>query len=304
MGPARLSRPGRPGERFAVCAILLGIAFGKPLWDWGCFVAGSDLFSHGWFVPFISLYLIWLKRKELPAASAPAPGWAALWGGIGALALAAYWGLAWRLGPLDPNDYLALTTFSLWCCLVGAGCLCLGTQPLRAVAFPVAFLLFMVPLPTAWANGIEVFFQHTSAYAASGLIQLSGTPLVREGLVLRLPGIVLQVGQECSGIHSSLVLFMTSLLAGHLFLRSPWRRAVLVFAVIPLGILRNGFRIFTIAMLCVHVRPEMIGSVLHRRGGPLFFVLALVPFFLLVWYLRRREAGGSRRPAALELSRE
>jgi exosortase/archaeosortase family protein len=102
-----------------------------------------------------------------------------------------------------------------------------------------------------------------------------------------LPGIVIQVAQECSGIRSSLVLFITSLLASYLFLKSPWRRAVLVSLVIPLAILRNGFRILVIGLLCVYVGPQMINSVIHHRGGPLFFALSLIPLFLLLWWLRK-----------------
>jgi len=104
-----------------------------------------------------------------------------------------------------------------------------------------------------------------------------------------LPGFSLDVAPECSGIHSSLVLLITSLLAGHLFLRVPWKRAVLTLAVIPLAILRNAVRILTIGELCVHVSPTMINSYIHRRGGPIFFAFSLVPFFLLLYYLRRSE---------------
>ena len=119
---------------------------------------------------------------------------------------------------------------------------------------------------------------------------------MRHGTIFELPGIVLQVAQECSGIRSSWVLFITSLLASHLFLESPWRRFVLVAFVIPLGILRNGFRVFVIGMLCVHVGPHMIDSVIHHQGGPLFFALSLVPLFLLLWWLRRGEQrAGCRR---------
>ena len=92
---------------------------------------------------------------------------------------------------------------------------------------------------------------------------------------------------ECSGIHSSLVLFITSLLAGYLLLNSPWKRAVLVLAVVPLALLRNGLRIVTIGQLCVHVSPDMINSYIHRKGGPIFFALSLIPFFLLLLFLRR-----------------
>jgi exosortase/archaeosortase family protein len=82
---------------------------------------------------------------------------------------------------------------------------------------------------------------------------------------------------------------LTSILAGNLFLKTPWRRFALVAFVIPLAILRNGFRILVIALLCVNVGPQMIHSVIHRRGGPLFFALSLIPLLLLLWWLRRSE---------------
>jgi exosortase len=128
-----------------------------------------------------------------------------------------------------------------------------------------------------------------SAEAAALFFSIAGTPMVREGTVFELPGIAIQVARECSGIHSSWVLFITGLLASHLFLRTRWRKIVLVAFVIPLGILRNGFRIFVIGMLCVHIGPYMIGSMIHRQGGPFFFALSLVPLFLLLLWLRRRE---------------
>ena len=98
-----------------------------------------------------------------------------------------------------------------------------------------------------------------------------------------------RVAQECSGIRSSWVLFISSLIASHMFLRTRWRRLVLVAFVIPLGIIRNGFRIVVIGLLCVHVGPHMIDSIIHRRGGPFFFVLSLVPLTLLLWWLRSQE---------------
>ena len=118
---------------------------------------------------------------------------------------------------------------------------------------------------------------------------------MRDGTVFQLPNIAIQVAQECSGIRSSWVLFITSLLAANLFLNSTWRRAVLVAFVIPLGIVRNGLRVFVIGVLCVHFGPHMIRSVIHRRGGPVFFAIALVPLFLLLLWLRRAEGTENRR---------
>src|ERR1051325_5116946 len=97
---------------------------------------------------------------------------------------------------------------------------------MRHLGFPASFLVLMVPFPSALTNWIEMFFQHTSADAASFLFNLTGMPVFREGLVFHLPGIAIEVAKECSGTHSTLVLFITSLLAGHLFLRSRWKKTL------------------------------------------------------------------------------
>jgi exosortase/archaeosortase family protein len=120
-----------------------------------------------------------------------------------------------------------------------------------------------------------------------------------------LPHVIsITVAQECSGIRSTWVLIITSLLASYLFLRSPWRRALLVAIVVPLGVARNAFRILVLALLCVHEGPHMIDSPLHHRGGPIFFALSLVPLFALLWCLRRGEWKWEQREAAGEGAEE
>ena len=160
---------------------------------------------------------------------------------------------------------------------------------MRAAAFPLAYLIFMVPMPDAMADALETASKYASAEVANVLFHLSGTPILRAGLVFQLPNITIEVAQECSGIRSSWVLLMTSILAANLFLKTPWKRIVLVAFIIPLAILRNGFRILVIGLLCVNIGPQMIHSVIHRRGGPVFFALSLIPLFVLLWWLRRGE---------------
>ena len=265
----------------------LALCFAKPLYDLVRFALQNELSSHLPAIPFISLYFVWLNKRSRIGVSKPFRRLALFPLAAGLSALAGYWTLA---GPALPqNDYLALTIFA-FVALVWASCLLiLGRDTVRSAAFPIAFLLLMVPMPMFLQDAIEVFFQHTSAVAAWLMLKATGTLVFRDGLEFRVPGMTMVVAQECSGIRSSLVLFITSLVAGHLFLRSPWKKAVLVCAVIPLGILRNGFRILTIAQLCIHVNPEMINSPIHRRGGPIFFLLFLIPFFLMLYFLRRSE---------------
>jgi exosortase C (VPDSG-CTERM-specific) len=178
---------------------------------------------------------------------------------------------------------------SFLCWFWGACLGLLGLNLMGQVAFSAGFLLFLVPLPVGLLANIDTFLQHTSAVTAEAFFSLAGEPVVRDNLDMHLPGFSLTVAPECSGIHATIVLLITSVLAAHLFLRRVWTRSVLVLAVIPLAILRNGFRIFVIGELCVHVSPEMINSPIHRKGGPLFFALSLIPFFLWLIFLRKMD---------------
>ena len=282
-----LPRPQR--LRIGACVVWIvavTVAFGQPLTRLMLHAAQSELHSYIPLVPLVAGYLLFIRRGSLEPAYRSSIGGTVILGGIGVAALAA--GTAWR-GSLSVNDGLALMALAYVSVVAAGGFLFLGSKWMAAAAFPVAFLIFMVPLPDAVVNLLETASVLGSADVSAFLFRITGTPLVRDGTVFMLPGIVLEVAQECSGIRSSWVLFITSLVASHLFLESPWRRIVLVAFVIPLAIVRNGFRILVIGLLCVHVGPHMIDSVIHRRGGPLFFVLSLGPLFLLLVWLRRQE---------------
>jgi exosortase C (VPDSG-CTERM-specific) len=277
---------------FFAFAILLAVAFGQPLGSLARHAAATHLHSHILLIPFISAYLLFIGRAQLPKEYAFSLQWVALLlvGGVAALL-----GGAGLFNPLlSENDSLSLMALSFVCLLAAGGFLFMGSKWMAAAAFPFGFLIFMIPLPDAVVNWLETASKLASAEVAALLFSITGTPMLRDGAVFQLPGIALEVAQECSGIRSSWVLFITSVLASFLFLKSSWRRVVLVAFVIPLGILRNGIRILTIGLLCVHVGPEMINSIIHNQGGPLFFALSLGPLFLLLWWLRRDERKAQR----------
>jgi exosortase C (VPDSG-CTERM-specific) len=264
----------------------LTLLFIQPLTRLMLYAARSDLHSHIILVPFITAYLLFLQRGRSSAAYRASIAGTITMGGIGIGALAAE--IVWR-ARLSVNDGLALIALAFVSLVAAGGLQFLGSKWMASRAFPIAFLIFMVPLPDAAVDRLERASMVASADAAGIYFDLTGTPVVRHDTVFELPGIVFRVAQECSGIRSSWVLFISSLLASHLFLRTRWRRVALVAFVIPLGILRNGFRILVIGLLCVHVGPHMIDSVIHHRGGPLFFALSLIPLFLLAWWFRRQE---------------
>lgn len=285
-----------PLRRFSLAAGILVICFAYPLWELVRFAMASAMYSYILLVPLISAWLIWRKRRSLPISTDPSRVKAGLFLAGGVLTLILAWcGWHYKWTPLN-HENLIFMMVAFVLCLFGLCHWFQGKAMMRAIAFPVGFLIFLVPLPDAALRVIDSGLQAGSAQIAAGLFWVSGTPCLRDGLIFQLPGIRLLIGPECSGIHSTLVLFIASLLAGHLFLRSPWRRFVLACFVIPLGMLRNGFRVFVIGQLCVHVGPQMINSYIHRKGGPIFFALALIPFFAFLWMLyqsetRRRKAG-------------
>lgn len=290
----RTGLPENPTDRRKFIAAISGlmVVFSLPLYRLVHFALQSELFSHVILVPFISLYLVWMKRHELPPASRPDRRLAILPLVAGGALLVIY--LAMEM-PLV--DSLALSMLSLVLLLAGICACFLGPKTLRSLAFPLGFLLVMVPLPTAVTAWIQTALQNSSADAAHMFFLLGGTSVFREETYFELPGMRLLVAPECSGIHSTLALFITSLLAGYFFLRSPGKRIVLALAIIPIAILRNGLRIFVVGELCVHIGPEMIDSYIHRQGGPIFFILSLLPFFLILLGLKKSEQPRAK-PAA------
>lgn len=274
-------------------AVLCGL-FYRPLSALINFARGSELYSYVLLMPFVSVYLVMSKKSGVRVGG---DGKSA---GIASALLISgllFWQLP-RFGGAQPSLqnslFIAISSFVLT--VIGCAVFFLGTEFVKTNLLPIGLLFFLAPLPSALESGIETFFQHTSADAAHGLFVLARTTLYREGLALNLPGITLEVARECSGIRSSLILFISSLIAGYLFLSNPWKRLILTVFVIPLGIVRNGFRIFTIGQLCVYVSPSMVDSWVHRKGGPLFFVLSLIPFFGLLVYLARTESRRKKAP--------
>jgi exosortase C (VPDSG-CTERM-specific) len=271
---------------FALFFLILALCFSIPLLDLAQFAIRSDLYSHILLIPFVSLYFLCRRRHQLVLNSRPSASLALppLTAGCTILILSI---LPSALSEMQPQDYLALMTFAALSFLWGGLLLFYGTATLRAAAFPLLLLVFIVPFPLSLQHRIESVLQLTSAMAASLFFQISGTPVLQEGTIFHLPGFSLKVARECSGIHSSLVLFVTGLVMAQFLLTGFWKKLLLVLFVLPLSIVRNGIRIFIIGELCLHVGPQMIHSFIHTYGGPIFFVISLVPLFLLLRILMK-----------------
>ncbi len=113
------------------------------------------------------------------------------------------------------NDQLAIAMFSAVVIWVGCFVLCYGMRVLRTGLFPVLFLFLMVPIPDFPLDRFIFWLQTWSAEVSYAVFQMVGVPILRSGFTFALPGVVVEVAKECSGIRSSLVLLITSLLRLH-----------------------------------------------------------------------------------------
>ena len=180
----------------------------------------------------------------------------------------------------------ALAVLLIW---VGGFVSAYGVSAAREAAFPLLFLLLMIPLPERFLNWTIELLQRGSTEISYLLFNLVGVPALKQGFVISVPGISIEVAAECSGIRSSLALLITCLLAAHLYLRTPWKIAVFILLVLPLSIIKNGIRIVTLTLLSLYVDPRFLTGSFHRDGGFVFFLLALLLLFPVFLALERSE---------------
>jgi len=200
----------------------------------------------------------------------------------------------WKSAFLAPDVELSLNMLALVLWWIAAFFVCFGASAFRRSIFPLCFLFWLVPLPERALNAIVNLLRQGSVIAAHCLFWLARVPVTHDGMLVQIPGLTLEVAPECSSIRSSLVLVVTTMVVAQLLLRSPWRKALVVAAAIPLSIAKNGLRIFTIAMLGTKVDPGFLTGRLHSQGGFVFFSVALAAIFLLLWMMRRGEENSER----------
>lgn len=191
---------------------------------------------------------------------------------------------------LERNDYLSLMTFSSLIFWMGGFVLFYGIRAFRIGAFPLLFLIFLVPIPDFIMEKIIFLLQIGSTEATYVFLKLTGVPFLREGVVFHLPGISIEVAKECSGIRSSIALFIMGVILSNMFLQTGWRRIVLILSVFPLAIIKNGIRIVTLTLLALYIDESFItNSKLHSEGGIIFFLIALSLLAPILWLLRKSE---------------
>jgi exosortase len=272
-------------NRLSFLLLLAAVAwFWQPLVSLFSLTQQQEHYSHIVLIPWLSLYVLYLDRKVIFASREWSPWLGSLVIGIGAWC---YWSA--NVVSFAP-DQLSMSILALVVMCWGIAVSCFGVTLCRKVSLGLLFLLFMVPFPSFLLDAIIGFLQRSSAEATDVIFSALGVPVFRQGFVFSLSNFTIHVAEECSGIRSALSLFITSLVAGHLFLRSAWAKMGLVTIVVPLAIIKNAFRIVGLSLLANYVDPTFItDSAVHRYGGIPLFGLSLIVLFSLAWLLWRVE---------------
>jgi exosortase len=259
----------------AVVAILIGLyAPVFPLWL-------DDLwhdpnYSHVFIVPIISGFVIWQRRRVL--AAVPVQG---SWRGV-PLILAGV--VALIAGDIGAENFL--TRSSLIAILAGLILFHFGSPMLRALAFPVGFFLFMVPMPGIFFYATTAWLQNVAAESGAWVLDLLGVPILLDGNVIHLSRITLGVTEACSGIRSLITLVALGVAWAYLMLPRFWMQVVLVASVLPITIVSNAGRIVMTGLVGRWFGIEYAEGFFHFVSGWLVFVLALLCFLAVHGVLR------------------
>lgn len=228
-------------------------------------------FSHGFLVPLFSAYVIWQKRNQIAKVVAK-PSWSGL--------VFLFCGILLLLvGEMGAELFLART--SLLLLLAGIIILYFGWTFFRSVLFPWAFLLLMIPIPAILFNKITFPLQLLASRLAAVVLPVFGVPVLREGNIINLASIALEVAEACSGIRSLMSLLTLAIMYGYLMDKRSRVRWVLAISAVPIAVAANSIRVIGTGLLVQYWDPEKAEGYFHESWGWLTFVTSLFMLYLL-----------------------
>lgn len=222
--------------------------------------------GHGFFVPVVAAFVVWQRREQLMQIECK-PAWWGIW--------ILLWGVAQSfVGTLGAELFLQRT--SILITLVGMLLVFGGTKLVKALAFPLLLLPFMIPFPAVIYNQITFPLQLFASSVAESTLEFLGIPVLRDGNVLELASQKLTVVEACSGIRSLMSLLFLSLVYSYLFDKKVWMRWALLAATVPLAILANAGRVTITGILSEEVSPELAHGFFHSLEGWVIFIIDIV----------------------------
>ncbi len=256
---------------YALVALLLAFLYYrigvKLLTDW----YNIPDYSHGFLVPFFSLFLLWDKRVELRSIPI-SPSWKGLFlvvAGICVLILGVY------------GAELFLSRTSLVLLLAGLVWTFAGRAMLNAIKFPLLVLLLAIPFPDIIFTQITFPLQLLATDLASAILPVFGVPVLHDGNIIQLPVMKLEVAEACSGIHSLMSLFALSVFYGYFLERKTSRRLFLAFVSIPIAVAVNALRIVGTGLCVQFWDPDKALGFFHEFSGWVMFCISLFLLYLV-----------------------
>jgi exosortase len=234
-------------------------------------------YGHGFFIPVFSGYVLWRERKRWMKSEIKPSNFGMLWM-LGAVGLLLAGSLAAEL---------FTSRLSLVVLLAGMILFLAGWKLLRAVSFPLGFLVFMIPLPVIIYNQITFPLQLIASRFATFWLELVGVPVLRDGNILILSNYSLEVVEACSGIRSLMALVSLAIAYGYLVEPRRWVRCAIVIFMLPSAIVSNAIRIMGAGVLAHRFGPTAAEGFLHEFSGWVIFLAALLLMFGCHRILRR-----------------
>jgi exosortase len=228
-------------------------------------------YSYGFFVPLFSVLWCWMHR-DLWTGRRICPSNSGLIAIVSALALLV-------VGTLGAEVFLQ--RISLILLLGGLIAYFAGWGLLRSFLAPWLFLFLMVPLPAIVFNEVAFPLQLLASRLSTSCLEVFHIPVLREGNVIILPSITLDVAEACSGIRSLMSLITLAIFYGSLAERRNWMRWILAVVAVPMAVAANALRIVGAALFGYYWGPRFAEGFFHSFSGWLMFVLALVLLVLL-----------------------
>lgn len=227
-------------------------------------------YGHGFFIPLFSGYVFWRDRKKW-ASIEPSPNNWGLLVMLGAVVLLLFGSLAAEL---------FTSRVSLLLLLGGIVLFLAGTKFLRAMSFPLAFLLLMIPIPEIIYNQITFPLQLLASRLGTYCLELANVPVLRDGNILTLSNYSLEVVEACSGIRSLMALISLAIVYGYFVEPRRWVRYLLIAMMVPIAIFSNAIRIMGAGLMAHRFGPAAAEGFLHVFSGWVIFVAALMLMFL------------------------
>jgi exosortase len=222
-------------------------------------------YSHGFLIPVVSGVLIWrgrVARRNLPCSPSN-------WGLLGILVAVALLVLGSAAAEVF-TQRVSLVVF-----LASLVLFMLGWRRLRAVAFPIGFLLLAIPLPYVIYYGLTSPMQTFAARSAVVGLKVIGVPALREGNVIHLQGASLEVAEACSGIRSLYSFLALGALLAYSTTIPLWGRLLVFLLTIPLSVAANAFRVWSTGVGTVLIGPRATSGTVHELFGLIVFATAL-----------------------------